>query len=206
VTSPSAGHVRVARDLFLAASQTALTLTMLAYQTWLAADAITRTLARVYGTRRRLLEWVTAAQATAGLRLTCRVLSPDDRRARRAVLAAAVVAGARPERGRSRCRSCCSGPLARRRPLGEPAATAAPRRLAVIRRRACAAAGGPPHVAVLRDVRRRRGPCAAARHFQEDPMPVVARRTSPTNMGLYLLSTLAAREFAGWGRSTPSSA
>src|SRR6185295_13476141 len=34
-------------------------------------------------------------------------------------------------------------------------------------------------------------------NFQEDPSPVVAHRTSPTNMGLYLLSTLAAREF-GW--------
>jgi cyclic beta-1,2-glucan synthetase len=34
-------------------------------------------------------------------------------------------------------------------------------------------------------------------NFQEDPSPVVAHRTSPTNMGLYLLSMLAAREF-GW--------
>ena len=34
-------------------------------------------------------------------------------------------------------------------------------------------------------------------NFQEDPSPVVARRTSPTNMGLYLLATLAARDF-GW--------
>src|SRR5690606_15464098 len=34
-------------------------------------------------------------------------------------------------------------------------------------------------------------------NFQEDPAPVVARRTSPTNMGLYLLSAVAARDF-GW--------
>ncbi|MGP2470937.1 GH36-type glycosyl hydrolase domain-containing protein [Yersinia sp. 2540 StPb PI] len=34
-------------------------------------------------------------------------------------------------------------------------------------------------------------------NFQEDPKPVVAHRTSPTNMGLYLLSTVAARDF-GW--------
>ncbi|MCH8241685.1 MAG: hypothetical protein IH897_03615, partial [Planctomycetes bacterium] len=32
-------------------------------------------------------------------------------------------------------------------------------------------------------------------NFQEDPQPVVARRTSPTNMGMYLLSTLVARDF-----------
>src|SRR5690606_31138149 len=34
-------------------------------------------------------------------------------------------------------------------------------------------------------------------NFQETPRPVLARRTSPTNMGLYLLSTVAARDF-GW--------
>jgi cyclic beta-1,2-glucan synthetase len=34
-------------------------------------------------------------------------------------------------------------------------------------------------------------------NFQEDPEPVVAERTSPTNVGLYLLSTLTARDF-GW--------
>jgi len=61
-------HARaVGRDLVLAASQVGLTLTMLAYQAWLMTDAIVRTLVRVYGTRRSLLEWVTAAQAKAGL-------------------------------------------------------------------------------------------------------------------------------------------
>jgi cyclic beta-1,2-glucan synthetase len=34
-------------------------------------------------------------------------------------------------------------------------------------------------------------------NFQEDPRPVLAHRTSPTNLGLYLLSVLAARDF-GW--------
>ena len=34
-------------------------------------------------------------------------------------------------------------------------------------------------------------------NFQEDPNPVVAHRTSPTNLGLLLLSTVAARDF-GW--------
>ncbi len=34
-------------------------------------------------------------------------------------------------------------------------------------------------------------------NFQEDPEPVRAHRTSPTNMGLYLLSTMAAHDF-GW--------
>ncbi len=34
-------------------------------------------------------------------------------------------------------------------------------------------------------------------NFQEDPEPVVAGRTSPTNIGLYLLATVSARDF-GW--------
>jgi len=34
-------------------------------------------------------------------------------------------------------------------------------------------------------------------NFEETPSPVVAHRTSPTNIGLYLLSTVAARDF-GW--------
>ena len=34
-------------------------------------------------------------------------------------------------------------------------------------------------------------------NFQEDPAPVIAHRTSPTNIGLYLLSVIAARDF-GW--------
>ncbi len=34
-------------------------------------------------------------------------------------------------------------------------------------------------------------------NFQEDPQPVIAHRSSPTNFGLYLLSTVAAKDF-GW--------
>ncbi len=36
-------------------------------------------------------------------------------------------------------------------------------------------------------------------NFQEDPSPVIAQRTSPTNIGLLLLSTLAARDFGYLG-------
>ena len=38
-------------------------------------------------------------------------------------------------------------------------------------------------------------------NFQEDPSPVVAHRTSPTNIGLYLLSVASARDF-GWISTT----
>ena len=36
-------------------------------------------------------------------------------------------------------------------------------------------------------------------NFQEEPMPVVAHRTSPTNLGLYLLSVVAAHDFRWLG-------
>src|SRR5438874_1673311 len=38
-------------------------------------------------------------------------------------------------------------------------------------------------------------------NFQEDPRPIVAHRTSPTNLGLYLLSAISARDF-GWAGTT----
>ena len=57
-------------DLVLAVSQVGLTVTLLAHQAWLMTDAIVRTLFRVYVTRRKLLEWVTAAQAKSGFDIT----------------------------------------------------------------------------------------------------------------------------------------
>jgi cyclic beta-1,2-glucan synthetase len=64
-------HARaVGTDLVLAASHVGLAVTLLADQAWLMTDAILRTLFRVYVTRRKLLEWVTAAQAKLGFELT----------------------------------------------------------------------------------------------------------------------------------------
>ena len=39
-------------------------------------------------------------------------------------------------------------------------------------------------------------------NFQEAPTPAIAHRTSPTNIGLYLLSIVSARDF-GWIGETP---
>src|SRR6185436_7626688 len=38
-------------------------------------------------------------------------------------------------------------------------------------------------------------------NFQDDPRPVIAQRTSPTNVGLYLLAALSARD-SGWCGTT----
>src|SRR5208337_320954 len=57
-------HFRALRkDIWLAASLTAFQITFLPHQAWLMIDAISRTLFRLFVSRRNLLQWVTAAQA-----------------------------------------------------------------------------------------------------------------------------------------------
>jgi cyclic beta-1,2-glucan synthetase len=193
-------HVRaMGRDVVLAASQIGLTLTMMAYQAWLMSDAIVRTLVRVYGTRRRLLEWMTAAQAKAGLRLD---LLGFYRRMGGgivlAVAAAVAVAWGRPE----------AWPVAVPFLVLWAAAPAVARWLSLPRSTAPTQPLSLPDAAALRLAARRTwryfatfvGPGDHALppdNFQETPKPVVAHRTSPTNIGLYLLATVAARDF-GW--------
>ncbi|HYE90761.1 MAG TPA: protein ndvB, partial [Terriglobales bacterium] len=193
-------HARaIARDFALAVARIALAITMLAYQAWLMGDAIVRTLARVYVTRARRLEWVTAAQAKAGLRLD--FLGFVRRMAGGLGLAAAATLGVA---------------------LGVPAAVpvavpflalwlAAPvvaRWISLPRTRVAAAMPSPADALALRLIARRTWRFFATfvgaddhalppDNFQETPSPVVAHRTSPTNIGLYLLSTVAARDF-GW--------
>jgi cyclic beta-1,2-glucan synthetase len=53
----------VATDFAVAASRIAMLVTLLAHQAWLMSDAIARTLYRLLVSHRRMLEWVTAAQA-----------------------------------------------------------------------------------------------------------------------------------------------
>ncbi|HUI27198.1 MAG TPA: glycosyl transferase, partial [Candidatus Kryptonia bacterium] len=63
-------HLRAAAaDLALGLSQIGFLLTLLAHQAWLMTDAIVRTLFRLFVRHRRMLEWVTAAQAKFSLPL-----------------------------------------------------------------------------------------------------------------------------------------
>ena len=193
-------HARaVGRDAVLAASQIGLSVTMLAYQAWLMSDAIVRTFVRVYVTRRLMLEWVTAAQAKAGLLLDLRGFY------RRmaggialAAAAAAAVAWGRPE----------AWPAAAPFLVLWAAAPAVARWISLPRGPAPVQPLSPADAAALRLAARRTwryfatfvGPedhALPPDNFQETPSPVVAHRTSPTNIGLYLLATVAARDF-GW--------
>ena len=193
-------HTRaIGRDLVLAASQTALVITMLAHQAWLMSDAIARTLVRVFVTRKKLLEWVTAAQAKSGLRLDLlgfyrRMLSG----VMLAIAAAAFVAWWRPE----------AWPAALPFLLLWAGSPAVARWISLPSLAAKAARLSSGDAQALRLIARRTWQFFATfvvaedhalppDNFQEEPTPAVAHRTSPTNIGLYLLSTVAARDF-GW--------
>jgi cyclic beta-1,2-glucan synthetase len=193
-------HIRsVLSDFSLAISQICLTITFLAYQSWLMSDAILRTLCRLWITHRNLLEWQTAAQAKRSVNLE---VFGVVRRMAGGVLVALM--------------AFIAVLFVRHQAL----AVALPFVLLWIASPAIAHwISEPSHLTeaeplssserqTLRLVSRRtwrffekfvtkEDHSLPPDNFQEDPKPVVAHRTSPTNIGMYLLSTVAARDF-GW--------
>jgi cyclic beta-1,2-glucan synthetase len=186
-------------DLRLALAQSALMITTLAHQAWLMGDAVGRTLVRLFVTRRHLLEWVPAAQAKTSPGLD---FFGFYRRMVGAVMIAilAVIV------------ACAWGHGTWRLALPFTALWIASPAIARWTSRSPLAAGRLPisdgDARTLRLTARRTWRffetfVTAADHmlppdnFQEDPAPVLAHRTSPTNLGLYLLSTVSARDF-GW--------
>ena len=193
-------HLRAAGKSFaLAASQIALNIAFLAHQAWLMGDALVRTLVRLHVTHRRRLEWVTAAQSKSGSALDVRGMYRRMASAPiLAVAAGALVALIRPESGAIATPFVllwALSPLVARwvsqppRTSPTPSPSPADARLfrAMARRtwRFFEAFVGPEDNFLPPD------------NFQEDPKLVLAHRTSPTNIGLSLLATLAARDL-GW--------
>ncbi|MCE2575158.1 GH36-type glycosyl hydrolase domain-containing protein [Komagataeibacter sp. FNDCR2] len=182
-----------------AAITTFLNITFLAHQAFLMTDAITRTLVRMCITRRHMLQWVPAAQI-AGL-LRSGLAGYYGR-----MLTAPLLAG-----GITLCVAMWApwslfleAPVALLWCLS-PAVAMWASRTPVI-----AARSRPSRtdIRILRMTARRTWRffetfTTQADHmlppdnFQEDPSPVLARRTSPTNIGLYLLCTASAHDF-GW--------
>ena len=191
-------HVRaVGTDLLLAASHVGLTVTLLADQAWLMTDAIVRTLARVYVTRRNLLEWVTAAQAKSGFELS---LSSSYRSMSHtcalAVVVGVMVAFQPPE----------VWPIAAPFVLLWVLSPIVAYWISLPPRAAEDQPLAEEDICMLRLTARRtwrffetfvnpQDHALPPDNFQEDPIPVVAHRTSPTNLGLYLLSIVAAHDF-----------
>ncbi|HZY58650.1 MAG TPA: hypothetical protein VFE56_02730, partial [Candidatus Binataceae bacterium] len=193
-------HVRaVVVDLALASSQIALLITFLAHQAWLMTDAIVRTLFRLLVTHRMMLEWVTAARAQRRTRLD---LQGFYRRMAGAValgaLVAVIVAYAAPHSMALAAPFVIlwilSPAIARWVSLPPPTqgsnavsdSDAQALRLGARRTWRFFETFVTPQDHML-----------APDNFQEEPKPVIAHRTSPTNLGLYLLSTVAACDF-GW--------
>ena len=186
------------RSVAVAAGHAVLALTLVAHQAWLMGDAVLRTLVRLV-TRRRLLEWVSAAQAKASSSLHLgRVYS---RMAGALVLAVVALAAASRAGGEV---LFIAFPVIALWLLSPAVAWW----ISLPPRAAPAEALSESEVEVLRKVARRNWAfferfVGAEDHwlppdnFQEDPQPVVAHRTSPTNIGLYLLSASAARDL-GW--------
>ena len=189
----------LATDVLDALAQSALLVVFLAHQAWLMLDAIVRTLYRLFVSHRHLLDWTTAAQSTSMLRTDwIGFFKQMAGSLLIASLAALFV--------------WYAGSAAR--------VVAAPFILAwlfapAIARWVSVAPADAGNLAIsegdarsLRLIARRTwrffetfvtetDHMLPPDNFQEDPTPVVAHRTSPTNLGLLLLSTTAARDF-GW--------
>ena len=186
-------------DLRLALAQSALMISFLAHQAWLMGDAIARTLTRLFVTRRHLLEWVPAAQAAIGPRLD---LFGFYRRMAGAIVIAAVAVIVASAWGHG------TWPLALPFAalwIASPAIARWTSRSPVVAGKLSMSQGD---ARALRLIARRTwrffetfvtpaDQMLPPDNFQEDPAPALAHRTSPTNLGLYLLSVVSARDF-GW--------
>lgn len=193
-------HIRgVLKDLSLAVSQTFFHVSVLAHQTWLMGDAIGRTLYRLFVSRRHMLEWVTAAQSGGTLPLTINgfyqrmaggmvlalfagiivILSPRD--SWMTALPFMLLWAASPAVAQWMSRTTHAfGPA--------PVSATEARTLRIVARRTWRFF--ETFVTPLEHM-------LPPDNFQEAPLPAIANRTSPTNIGLYLLSTAAARDL-GW--------
>ncbi len=195
-------HLRaIGADVVLAAAQAGLGLTLLAHQAWLMLDAILRTLARLYVTRRNLLEWTTDAQARASRDVDLDLAGFYRQMAGGVAITlvtAILVLAVKPGEGWIAAPFVVLwllSPLVARWVSLPPPESAAEQLSAA-------------DVGALRRTARRTwrffetfvGPedhGLPPDNFQDDPAPVVAHRTSPTNIGLYLLAIVTARDF-GW--------
>jgi cyclic beta-1,2-glucan synthetase len=193
-------HLRaIGADVAQALARVGLLLTLLAHQAWLMGDAILRTLFRLSVSRRRLLEWVTAAQASLGPSLGLRGFAR--RMAGGSALALLAIGTLAYSGAESLGLSVAFSLLWLLSPVVAWWASLPPQG---VEHEALTAADARE----LRSVARRTwrfferfvtpaDQMLPPDNFQETPKPIVAHRTSPTNIGLYLLSAVSARDL-GW--------
>ncbi len=186
----------VMRDIALAFSRLTFSLIFLAHQAWLMIDAIVRTLFRLFFTHRRLLEWVTAAQAKYRPQLD--IASAYSQMAGAIAIAAGALTVSLIFNQGSAIIALPFAAMWALSPLVARWSSASP--LTADR-----AAVSKKDANILRLIARRtwryfetfvtaEDNYLPPDNYQEDPEPIVAHRTSPTNIGLYLLSVVAARD------------
>ncbi|HHA3832825.1 TPA: glucoamylase family protein [Pseudomonas aeruginosa] len=188
-----------AAELRRALLQTLLSLAFLADQAWRMGDAIVRTLLRMFVTRRHLLEWTTSAQSVGKPRPGLAISYLQMVGGTSLILgAAALVLYLQPS-------SLALGvPFMLLWALAPALAVYSSRVPRPSKRKVLA----PEEALGLRLIARQtwrffetfvgaEDNRLPPDNFQDQPRPVVAHRTSPTNIGLYLLSAVAARDF-GW--------
>ena len=193
-------HLRaLGGDVRLAAKLSLLQLTLLAHQAWLMSDAVLRTLWRLRVSRRHLLQWTPAAQAVIGrapsLGAYYRWMGGAIAIAAAAPLPALAAGGGNWRLALPFVLLWLASPAVARRvslpPRGGPSETISQANTLALRRTARRTwRYFETFVTPLDHM-------LPPDNFQEDPVPVVAHRTSPTNIGLYLLSVAAAQDF-GW--------
>ncbi len=194
-------YAALLRDASLSAQQLALGVVMLPHQALVAADAIVRTVYRVYGSHRRLLEWQTASQVErasgGGRHVVWRRMWPAVVLACAAINAMAACSATRhdaplswalltvlalawiaaPEVG-----YVLSKPIVR----ADLDLKAAERDVAMRLARV--------HWNFIETFANESTHWLVPDNYQETPEPVVATRTSPTNIGLQLLATMSAHD------------
>ncbi len=193
-------------DLRMALAQTGLVVTFMAHQAWLMGDAIARTLWRLFVTHRHLLEWVPAAQVTIGPRLDLlgfyRVMVGGVGLGILALLVSLLSAHGLSAHG--------TWPLALPLSALWIASPVVARWTSQSPRIAGRMSVSTADAQALRLIARRTwrffetfvtaaDNMLPPDNFQEDPVPALAHRTSPTNLGLYLLSTATARDLSWLG-------
>ena len=195
-------YAAVAHDFITSIQQIALAVAFLCHQAWASADAIVRTMWRMKVSHRHLLQWQTASQIERGTGTTTgAVWRQMGLGVGLAALIIALVAWRRSELTL---------------PDWEYVVGVLPLGLAWIASpliaKALAAPALPKELRLAGEGRRQmhryallhwrffdrfvseRTNWLAPDNFQEDPKPVVALRTSPTNIGLQLLATVSAQD------------
>ncbi|WP_438765713.1 GH36-type glycosyl hydrolase domain-containing protein [Kushneria sp. TE3] len=191
----------LARDLALETGRCLLNVALLANQAWQMIDAITRSLYRVYVSRKHLLEWTTAAalrDRQLGMATLAREMAGGMLFAFGVVLVLALFETPGWALLLPLLAAWLAAPLVALWTSRAPGDTTDNLKLDTRQSR------------TLRHIARRTWqffetfvtPASNALppdNFQLDPEPVIAERTSPTNIGLYLLACVAARDFAWIG-------